>query len=153
MFQIVIALIAHGPVVIEPQVLQPFKYRERSVFRLVLGLATAAVAYFGVLLTLVETYPLSQPKAAAVYGIGFVLATLLGVLAGILIAPPRQSKIVIRGTCAFAITFPVGLNIYFGAIANWQPAFLLYLLGSIWGCYVVTWLSAPTECSPRQCRI
>ena len=123
------------------------------MFRLILGLATAAVVYFGVLFALLETYPLTQPMGAAVYGIGFVLATLLGVLAGILIAPRRQSKIVIRGTCAFAITFPVGLNIYFGIIANWQPALLLYLLGSIWGCYVVTWLSAPAECAQRHCRV
>jgi hypothetical protein len=111
-----------------------------TAFRLVPGVTVAALVYSAVLFVFAETYSLSQPLGAAVYGVGFVLATVLAVVAGALVSPAQLSKIVVPGTCALAVMFPIGLNIYFGAMAEWQPIYLLYLLGSIWGGYAVAWL-------------
>jgi hypothetical protein len=121
----------------------------RTAFRLVPGVTVAALVYFGVLVAITEGYSLTQPLGAAVYGVGFVLATVLAVVAGALVSPARLSKIVITGTCALAVMFPICLNIYFGAMAAWQPIYLLYLLGSIWGGYAVAWLM-PRSDGPSQ---
>jgi hypothetical protein len=96
-----------------------------------------------VLFALVRTYSLSQPMGPAVYGAGFVVATLLSVAAGSLTSPARLSRIIVPVTCALAVLFPVGLNVYCGVVAHWQPVFLLYLLGSIWGGYAIAWLASP----------
>jgi hypothetical protein len=75
-----------------------------------------------------------------VYGAGFVLATLLGVIAGTLVSPAGLVRVIVPGTCVLAVMFPIGVNVYFGLRANWRPVYLLYLLGSIWGGYVIAWL-------------
>jgi hypothetical protein len=140
MLQIVIALSAAGVIALESRVGRAFGSRAWTAFRLMLGFAVAAVVYFGVLFVLVRTYSVGQPLGAVVYGAGFVLATLLGVIAGTLVSPAGLVRVIVPGTCVLAVMFPIGVNVYFGLRANWRPVYLLYLLGSIWGGYVIAWL-------------
>jgi hypothetical protein len=52
------------------------------------------------------------------------------------------------------LLFPIGLNVYLGVVADRRPAYLLYLLGSIWGGYAVAWLTSPQSRSiPWLCHI
>jgi hypothetical protein len=154
MLQIVIALSAASPIVLGHRLVLVFRFWARTVFRLALGFSVAIFGYFAVLFVVVESYSLSQPLGPAVYGGGFVLATLLGVIAGTLVSPARLSRLVIPGTCALALVFPIGLNVYLGVVADWRPAYLLYLLGSICGGYAVTRLTSPRSRGiPRYCHI
>jgi len=94
-----------------------------------------------VLFVFVQNYSLSRPLGSVVFGVGFMSATLLAVGAGFIVSPKRLFRIVVTGTCALAVLFPLGLNLYFGMTSSWQPVYLLYLLGGIWGGYVVMWVA------------
>jgi hypothetical protein len=104
--------------------------------------AVAALVYFAVLFALTEGYSPGEPWGTAVFGAGFVVATLLAVVAGAAVSPKRLWRMIVSGSCALAVLFPFCLNVYFGVITGWRPIYLLYLLGSIWGGYAVAWLSA-----------
>jgi hypothetical protein len=139
MLEIMIAFGRASPVVLEYQMVRAFRYWAVTSFHLALGFAVAALAYFGVLFVLTHVYPVSYPLGSALYGMGFLIATLAGVAAGAIASPERLLRVVIPGTCILAVMFPVGLNVYFGMVANWKPIYLLYFLGSVWGGYVVAW--------------
>jgi hypothetical protein len=149
MLKIVIALCEVGGVLLESHVRRTFR---STAFRLVLGFAVAAVVYFGVLFVLVESYSSSRPLGAAVYGVGFVLATLLAVIAGTVVSPARLARVIVPGTCFLAVMFPIGVNVYFGFRADWRPIYLLYLLGSVWGGYVIAWLMCGSQGFTRMGR-
>ena len=69
------------------QIIAAVKFPMGTPFRLAFGFAVAALVYFGVLFALMEAYPVCQPHSAVVYGVGFAVATLLGVIVGIRVSP------------------------------------------------------------------
>ena len=145
MLQIVIALSAASPIVLEHRLVLRFRFWARTIFRLALAFVVAALVYFAFLLALVEAYPLGQPLGILVYGASFALATLLSVVAGILVSPGRLSAIIVQGGCMLAILFPLGLYFYFGIAGAWRATYLIYLMGSIAGGYGVAWLTSRTQ--------
>lgn len=153
MLHIMIARGAASPIVFEHQAARAFRYWTWTLFRLALGFVVATLVYFGVLFVCVHAYSLNQPLGAAFYGVGFVLATVLAVVAGRLVSPERLSRIIVPGICGLAVMFPIGLNIYFGLMQNWQPVYLLYPPGGVWGGYVVIWTAPRINTAADQYRL
>lgn len=151
MLQIVIAFGAASPIVLEHRFVRALRYWIATLFRLTLAFAAATLAYFGVLLALTQTYSLHQPHSVMLYGFGFTLATLAGVIAGALISPARLSRIVIRGACALAASFPAGLYFHFGLAGDWSPLYLLYLIGSLAGTSAIVQLMSWSRTQLRLC--
>jgi len=153
MLHLVVALSAASPIVLEHRAVVALRLWAGTVFRLLLGVIVATVAYFGVLDALVHSYGLTQPFGAIVYSAGFMLATLFAVVCGTLVSPARWSRVMIPSICGLGVMFPLGLNIYFGLMEDWRPVYLLYILGSVWGGYAIAWLAASAQGVARFGRI
>jgi hypothetical protein len=153
MLQIVIAFGAASPIVLEHRFVRTLRYWVATLSRLTLAFAGATLAYFGVLLALTQTYSLHQPHSVMLYGFGFTLATLAGVIAGALISPARLSRIVIQGASTLAAAFPAGLYLHFGLAGDWSPLYLLYLIGSIVGSCAIGQLMSWSRAHPRLCGV
>lgn len=142
MLQIVIALSAASPIVLQHRLVLRVRFWIGTVFWLALAFIVAALVYFALLMALVEIYPLGQPLSSLIYGASFALATLLSVIAGTVVSPKRLFRIIIPGGRMLAMMFPFSLYFYFGMAGAWRATYLIYLIGSVVGGYGVEWLTS-----------